>query len=107
MKGLFPKRLELTKLSTFYEHFHIEGLHKVLHSVFIYLFIYLFMSYFEHVLPWYLILMAYNAIQVHEPQAETDSLKLFWFCQIYVLSILIISTTKRGSEHTRSQYFLA
>ena len=60
-----------------------------------------------HVLPWYLILMAYNTIQVHEPQAETDSLKLFWFRQIYVLSILITSTTKRGSEHTNSQYFLA
>ena len=38
---------------------------------------------------------------------ETDSLKLFWFCQIYVLSILIISTTKRDSEHTNCQYFLA
>ena len=65
------------------------------------------MSHFMHVLPWYLILMTYNTIQVHEPQAETDSLKLFWFRQIYVLSILIISTTKRGSEHTNSQYFLA
>ena len=27
--------------------------------------------------------------------------------QMYVLSILIISTTKGGSEHTNSQYFLA
>ena len=26
---------------------------------------------------------------------------------MYVLNILIISTTKRGSEHTNSQYFLA
>ena len=50
---------------------------------------------------------AYDTIQAHEPQAETDSLKLFWFCQISVLSILIISTTKRGSQHTNSQYFLA
>ena len=37
------------------------------------------MSYYMHVLPWYLILMAYNTIQVHEPQAETDNLKIFWF----------------------------
>ena len=64
-------------------------------------------SYFIHVLPWYLIIMPYNTIKLHEPQAETDSLKLFWFHQIYVLSILITSTTKRGSEHTNSQYFLA
>ena len=27
--------------------------------------------------------------------------------QMYVVSILIISTTKGGSEHTNSQYFLA
>ena len=46
------------------------------------------MSYYMHVLPWYLILMAYNTIKVHEPQAETDNLKLFWFwpnvCSQYI-----------------------
>ena len=66
-----------------------------------------YIIFYAYVLPWYLILMAYNTIQVHEPQAETDSLKLFWFRQIYVLSILITSTTKRGSEHSNSQYFLS
>ena len=59
------------------------------------------MSYYMHVLPWYLILMAYNTIQVHEPQAETDNLKIFLFWPN------VCSTTKRGSEHTNSQYFLA
>ena len=47
-----------------------------------------------HVLPWYLILMAlhvYNKIKVHEPQAEADSSKLFWFwpnvCSQYIDNI--------------------
>ena len=44
------------------------------------------MSYFMHVLPWYLILMAYNTIQVHEPQAETDSLNYFGFAK-YMVSV--------------------
>ena len=39
--------------------------------------------------------------------SRNRQLKLFWFRQIYVLSILITSTTKRGPEHTNSQYFLA
>ena len=37
------------------------------------------------------ILLAYNTIQVHEPQAETDNLKLFWFwpnvCSQYIDNI--------------------
>ena len=33
----------------------------------------------EHLASRYVILYAYNTIQVHEPQAETDSLKLLWF----------------------------
>ena len=49
-----------------------------------------------------------NTVRVCEPQAETDSLKLFWFwpnvCSQYIDNI---STTKGGSEHTNSQYFLA
>ena len=35
------------------------------------------------------------------------ALNYFGSGQMYVLNILIISTTKRGSEHTNSQYFFA
>ena len=49
------------------------------------------MSCYICMLPWYLILVPYNTIQVHEPQAETDSLKLFCFwpnvCSQYIDNI--------------------
>ena len=49
------------------------------------------MSCYICMLPWYLILMPYNTIQVHKPQAETDGLKLFCFwpnvCSQYIDNI--------------------
>ena len=58
----------------------------------------------EHLASRYVILyecvtMVLDSIQVHEPQTETDSLKLFWSCPIVC--------SKRGFEHTNARYFLA
>ena len=72
----------------------------------------------EHLASRYVILYACvtMVLDSNEPIIKFKSMSLkqkqtaqnyFGSGQMYVLSILIISTTKRDSEHTNSQYFLA